>query len=390
MSFNYTKRPDGTLMKTIQVDGKRKYIYAKDPKELEQKYIDYKYLANKNIYINDDNLTVEKWANKWLDLYKSDKESATQKMYKDVIRLYIIPEIGYIKLKNLKEANITAMLNNMAKKGITRRRDVALLTVKQILDKAVDNDYIYKNVARGVKITKHVAKEKRQLSSEEIELINNLSKNDIDVFMIKFLLYTGLRKEEIVPLKWKDIDFENNTIAINKAVVFEKNQPIVKKVKNRKPRIVPIPNLLLDELKSLKSNSGANMYVFSKKDKLMMTETSLRRKLEHVLKKLNNEKNEQKNNKEKSKEENNHEELKKKEIEKQIEPIKFTYHQLRHTYACFLHKAGIDIKEAQLLMGHKDVKVLLNIYTHLDEEDKSIAIEKLNNFTTTLTTTHLR
>ena len=93
----------------------------------------------------------------------------------------------------------------------------------------------------------------------------------------------------------------------------------------------------------------------------MLTKSSLRRKLEHVLRELN------------------------KHSENEI---KFTYHQLRHTYACFLHKAKIDIKEAQLLMGHKDVKVLLNIYTHLDEEDKKIAAEKLNNFTTTLTTTH--
>ena len=67
----------------------------------------------------------------------------------------------------------------------------------------------------------------------------------------------------------------------------------------------------------------------------------------------------------------------KEEIE--IKTIKFTYHQLRHTYACFLHKAGIPAKEAQYLTGHKDLKVLLNIYTHLDEEDKQNATEKLNN-----------
>ena len=168
MAFKYTTRPDGTLMKTLQKDGKRIFLYAKDPKELEQKYIEQKYLTNKNIFVNDENLTVEQWANKWVELYKSDKEKATQEMYKDVIRLYIIPEIGYIKLKNLKEANITSMLNNMSKKGITRRRDVALLTIKQILDKAVDNDYIYKNVAKSVKISKHVAKEKEQLSNNTV------------------------------------------------------------------------------------------------------------------------------------------------------------------------------------------------------------------------------
>ena len=361
MAFKYTTRPDGTLMKTLQKDGKRIFLYAKDPKELEQKYIEQKYLTNKNIFVNDENLTVEQWANKWVELYKSDKEIATQEMYKDLIRLYIIPEIGYIKLKNLKEANITSMLNNMSKKGITRRRDVALLTIKQILDKAVDNDYIYKNVAKSVKISKHVAKEKEQLSNNTVELINKLAKDDIDIFMIQFILFTGLRKEELVPLKLKDVDLEKNVVNVNKAVVLESKKQEVKSVKNKKPRYVPIPNLLLEQLKCIKSNPDANAYLFSMRNKKMLTKSSLRRKLEHVLRELN------------------------KHSENEI---KFTYHQLRHTYACFLHKAKIDIKEAQLLMGHKDVKVLLNIYTHLDEEDKKIAAEKLNDFTTTLTTTH--
>lgn len=85
----------------------------------------------------------------------------------------------------------------------------------------------------------------------------------------------------------------------------------------------------------------------------MMSETTLKRKLYSVLKKLNTTSNEK---------------------------IKFTLHELRHTYVCLLHKAGVDIKQAQLWTGHKDVKVLLNIYTHLDEEDNQISIDKVNQF----------
>lgn len=73
------------------------------------------------------------------------------------------------------------------------------------------------------------------------------------------------------------------------------------------------------------------------------------------------------------------EELKNKENEIEIKTIKFTYHQLRHTYVCMLHKAGIPVKEAQYLTGHKTLNVLLNIYTHLDDEDKENATNKLNN-----------
>ena len=84
-----------------------------------------------------------------------------------------------------------------------------------------------------------------------------------------------------------------------------------------------------------------------------MSEVSLRRKLESVLKSINKDRN---------------------------DIIKFTLHQLRHTYVCTLYKAGIDIKQAQQWTGHKDVKVLLNIYTHLDSQDNQKSIDKVNQF----------
>ena len=99
-----------------------------------------------------------------------------------------------------------------------------------------------------------------------------------------------------------------------------------------------------------------------------MTESSIRRLLEHTLFEINA--------------------LYKKDQEKEFDTpesvsefktIYFTYHQLRHTYACFLHKAGIPVKEAQYFTGHKSLNVLLNIYTHLDNEDKQNAANKLNN-----------
>lgn len=59
---------------------------------------------------------------------------------------------------------------------------------------------------------------------------------------------------------------------------------------------------------------------------------------------------------------------------------KFTAHQLRHTYCTMLYLAGVDILTASKLMGHSDVKITLEIYTHLDEKYKRLNIEKFNNY----------
>ena len=109
-----------------------------------------------------------------------------------------------------------------------------------------------------------------------------------------------------------------------------------------------------------------------------MSETSIRRLLEHTLYQINKLYKKNQVDTLKGVSEN------KKEIkEEDIKTIKFTYHQLRHTYVCMLHKAEIPIKEAQYLTGHKTLNVLLNIYTHLDNEDKQNATNKLNNLLNT-------
>lgn len=350
--FTYTVRKDGRLMKKIVRNGKVKYLYSNDKNDLEKQYIEYMALANKEIIIDDQNMTVKIWANKWLEIYKANKEQATYNMYKGAINLYIIPELGYMKLKNLKEEHLMKMFNNLEDKK--RQRDIVLLTLKQILDKAVDNDYIYKNVAKNIKFKKHMAQEKTSITKETIEIIKKLDKKNNNYFLILFMLFTGLRKSEVVPLTFADIDFTNKTILINKAVHYENNKPIIKTTKNEQARIVPILDLIYDTLYDMSLNKEKHNLVFPQKNGEIRSETSMKRALETTLNAINKMSN---------------------------EPIKFTYHQLRHTFACTLYKANIKIKDAQYLMGHKDIKILLNIYTHLDNEDKTQTINQLNNFT---------
>lgn len=353
MAFTYTVRVDGRLMKRVSVNGKIKTLYSDNPKDLERQYYEQKYLSNKGIAVDDKNMTIAVWADKWLNTYKVDKEKATIKMYQDAIRLYIKPNIGNIALRNLKQSDILNMLNVMDKKGITRKKEVALLTIKQILSKAVENEYIYKNVALGIKIKKHKSSEKEPLSSEIISIIAKLAKTFKSAFMVLFIIFTGLRREEVVPLQYKDLNLEDRNIVIDKAVYFENNQPILKNTKNCEKRKVPIFDILYDTLKSMYDSHSPNDYIFPNQKGGMMSETSIRRKLESVLKLINKE---------------------------SATVIKFTLHQLRHTYVCILHKAGIDIKQAQAWTGHKDVRVLLNIYTHLDSQDNQNSVNKVNQF----------
>ena len=356
MGFTYTTRKDGRLMKRVKYNGKIKSLYADNPKDLERQYIELKYNENLGIVADDENMTVSIWAKKWLAIYKKDVSKNTYKMYESIIRLYINPYIGNIRLSKLKQNDIINLLNKLEEKHVTKVKNNTLITIKAILNTAIENDYLYRNVALGVKLKRHKSAEKTPLTDATIEKIKKLAKDNDNAFMILFLIYTGLRRGEIIPLQYKDIDIQNKFISVNKAVYIDTNQPEIKDTKNHENRIVPIFNVLFDKLKEMKDTHNANDFVFPNKHNGIMSQTSIRRKLENVLNQLN------------------------KDIKKEDEKINFTLHQLRHTFACILHKAGIDVKQSQQWTGHKDIRVLLELYTHLDSQDNQKSIEKVNRF----------
>lgn len=357
--MTYTIRNDGRLMKKITVAGKSKYLYDEKPEMLYKQYMDYKYLTYNGIIL-DENINVKSLSLKWQELNSSGKEYNTIRENKLLIDNHIIPLLGYIKIKDLKKNNIREMLKNLEHTPTTAAKALAL--IKRILNDAVDNDIVLKNVAQNIKPPKIIKKPKKILSKfEDDKLLNSDNKHAL--FFI-FMRYFGLRREETVPLLKEDIDIKNKTLNINKAVYFVKGKPFLKTTKTDSSRKVPIPDIILDKVKDFYENIP-NGLLFVKKDGEMLTESAIDRHLESVLYDMNREiisKN--------------------KKIENEDEKeklIAFTCYTLRHSYCTMLYYAGVKIKKAQELMGHRSSRMVLEVYTHLDEEREN-AVDLINSY----------
>jgi integrase len=353
-----TKRKDGRYMKRVSIKGNLKTIYGNSPEEVVDEYIRIKY-ENKKGTLASNTYTFKEWTEIWLDSYKTDIQATTKNDYRSLLRTHAYPQIGAMKLDKIKQFDITNVLQEMSNKGITKRKNELLILIKSILNKAVENDLINKNVAQGITLKKHKSKEKQVISDDIIKCLKNESESNEKAFMILFLIYTGLRRGEICSLTKEDIDLKNNLIRINKASSFPHNQPVTKSTKNEETRYVPIFNIIKDELKQLLKTK--EKYIFTNKDGNKMSAVCIRRKLESINTLLNKKMNEGKE-------------------EKDIKDYSITLHQTRHTFASILHDAGIDVKQAQQWTGHKDIRVLLDIYTHLNKNQNQIAVEKVNNF----------
>ena len=161
-----------------------------------------------------------------------------------------------------------------------------------------------------------------------------------------------MRREEITALTLNDIDLNNKTISINKAVSFASNQPKIKETKNKKSRIVPILDLIYDDVKKCINEAKENNYnyLFVKQtDNKMLTQEAIRCMTASICKDLG---------------------------------FTFTPHQLRHSYCTMLYYSGIKIKETQNLMGHSSAKMVYDLYAHLDSQ-KQDAVLKINNYLNT-------
>ena len=361
-NMTYTIRKNGTLMKKVEYKGVPYYLYSMDKEELYKKYIDLKYKLQNDKTVNNNNITFKAYADKWFDLNISNKELATQNTVKNRIN-HMNKYIGSISLKNIKPNDIQNIVTSMQKDGFTEITNRTLMDCRRIFDNAVVNDIIEKNPCLGIKKIKYQKSERNTLTIDQDKKVLDLALLHKYGSFILIIRYCGLRPEEAVALSINDVNLKNKTLHIHSAASLVKNQPTIKSTKNLKIRDIPIPDIIFDSIKKqVKSQKkiGSN-FVFGKEtDKLSMwTKQALKSHLKTFLNDLN------------------------KNCKEDKEKIIFSYYILRHSYCTMLYYSGIDIKEAQRLMGHSSAKMVYDIYTHLDLEREN-SKDKINSYITNL------
>ena len=336
--------------------------------ELDKKVAEFKSLQNKGIILNDEGMTVEQWGIKWLKLYKSAKEYNTYAMYLNALNSHIIPEIGGIRLSALKSHHIQEMLNDIISVGHYRTAEIVRLTIKQIIQQAIINEYIYKDVSLKVSLPQSQKKEKRSLSNEEKAILEKAKLTQRERVFVDLLYYTGVRRGEALALTVKDIDFKNRRLIINKNLVIKDGESHLKNSPKTHAgnRSIPLPAKLLSELQEYIAHAK-NIYLFTMKSGEPMTKSSFRRFWYNILDKMNVAAG--------------GDEFSRSDTAIRLIAKDVTPHIFRHTYATNLYYAGIDVKTAQRLLGHSSIQVTLEIYTHLDAEVSiSNTEDKLNSY----------
>lgn len=307
-------------------------------------------------------MRLEDWMKQWLENYLPNIEETTRVGYKEKIREYIIPAMGKLPLKSIKNSNVQAWVNGLSKKGLSPKTiRNAYNNLNAALKKAVILRMIPYNPCEGTVLPKLKKHQINVYNDTEIRDALNAAKGTDMYLIILILVATGIRRGELCGLTWGDIDFSKNQIQIhNNRVNGDVGRVIEKAPKSEAGnRVISIGNDVMRELAKARMDYikdrnewGAGFddtgYVIRHPNGKPYNPDSITQKWERFVKKHN------------------------------LRPLKL--HGLRHSNATSLINAGVDAKVVQQRMGHSDISVTYNTYVHVlpnMDEDAANKIDKI-------------
>ena len=330
------KRADGRYQKSVTVglkDGKpiRKVIYGRTQKDLDAAYVALKAEMGKGADLTADTTVAE-----LMDDYMRSEKSGLKRRAKESV-MYAgaaaCRHVGSIQVRDLNVDDVERMKRAMAETPVMFNR--ALLYLKGALRYGQKHGLVGRNVAELVPPIRHKSKEKRALSPAEVEAVKAATLTPKERALIDILYYTGVRIGECLALTKADADLKGGRLRVNKSLEGETKT-------SAGVRNIPIAPPLAASLKTyLPTLTGDDALLFPNQKGGKLTVGNTYRRWDRLRAKV-------------------------------FGPYAaedITPHLFRHNYASDLYKAGVDLKSAQYLLGHTDVKTTLGIYTHFGEGD---------------------
>ena len=381
-SYNIKKREDGRWSVQIMVNGNIIYLYGKTKSEVQTKLkaklweIEQAKAANLNNFAQAEKTNVEMWARECLETYsKGSVKPNTYGSYLSIIEHHL-GELGEMKLSQVTNADIQSHLKKKARsdKNPDGLGEKTLTNIKAFLNlifkQAMVNGYILRNPVTGVKIPKTGTKESRALTVEEQHRLLDAARNYPRpiMFAVVFALYTGCRKGEIFGLQWQDIDLDECKVHIGKQ--FTRHYDVDHEDGKRSTlglstpktkgsvRDIYICESFCKELKEYKEKmiewKKQNKFIHSEEDFVFVgvknTPIEPRVFYKYYTEVL---------------------------AEAEIEDANF--HTLRHTFTTRCIEQGMDILAVARTLGHADIKMTLNRYSHLLPQHMRASMAMMEN-----------
>src|SRR5215467_10574349 len=211
------KRGDGYWVGAFDVSTtfgarKRVVVYGKTLAEAREKLAKVQHDVRSGIPIPDKAWKLGPYLGYWLENFvKRNRRPATYNLYEMIVRIYLVPGLGGRKLGSLTVPMVQEFLNRRLQKGDSIRKVQVMRTVlSAALTRAVREELIVRNVARLAELPQWQRGRIRPWAADEARAFLAAARPDPLYTAFVLLILYGLRRGEVLGLRWDDIDFEGN------------------------------------------------------------------------------------------------------------------------------------------------------------------------------------
>lgn len=371
MKITEVKKKNGTTVYRAsvylgidQVTGKRvkTSITGRTKKEVKQKarhaLLNFEKAGSTRYVIHSDIQTVKDLAAAWFENYQNTVKPQTLRNTKEYIKNYILPILGSMPIKKMTTPVAQKYINDLAKRSNQFSQVRSVLS--RMFQYAVVLQLVQHNPIRDTMLPmkkKPSTQKVKYIQTDDLkkflDYIDQSGKENFANFnytvAFRLLLATGIRIGELSALEWSDINLEDSAIRVNKTYIQE-IQAIGETKTKAGERVISIDKATALMLKQYRNRQRV-MFLEVGATPTRVFQTPTRR---YLLR-------------------NNFQQVLDRHC-KTLEIPRFTLHAFRHTHASLLLNAGISYKELQHRLGHSNISMTLDTYSHLSKEKEKEAV----------------
>jgi integrase len=327
---------------------KRKTIYGRTREKVADELAKALTDRANGLVFDDENMTVGEYLDSWLKgSVRGSVRQSTFDCYEIAVRVHIKPALGRLKLKKLTPAHIAGFYQDRLAAGFAPASVNKLhMVLHKALSQAVKWHMLPRNVVEVVKAPRPTPEEMQPLSAEETRRLLEATRGNRLEALYVLAVTAGMRQGELLALKWQDVDLENGTVSVRRTITKSGGRLLLGEPKTKKSRrtislteaaVRALSEHLarqMQEIERLGDLYRDDGLVFTTEVGTLINPTNLRRRSFASL-------------------------LKRAELPQ------IRFHDLRHTCATLLFKRNVHPKYVQELLGHANIAITLDTYSHV-------------------------